>query len=316
MRIKSRISVFLLIACIWLFLTAVTPSNEHHDNASNANSNPTRSMRSLPNTQNIFIKSWKTDDYAVALKASRSYLKDPNSLDAWTKLGFPTSNPARTQPSQAVEQYRLFNAAPPKVDCAPLERWGQGSAKLGSGDGGKILCNLNQLQAGCMIYSLGSNNDFSFEESMLKNTPCEIHTFDCTVDGSTKPNNPRVVFHHLCIGPDTHRSSLFRTLSSITEELGHTRISLLKMDIEGGEYGVFQEFHNAMTHPNPAVILPDQISFELHSFHQYNPPPPGRPKNMNVVWPLLTELGYVVISREDNTLAFHCVEFTLIRAFV
>jgi hypothetical protein len=53
-----------------------------------------------------------------------------------------------------------------------------------SGDGGKWLCaKLALLHAPCDIFSLGSHMDFSFEEEMLKSTPCHIHTFDCTVEG-------------------------------------------------------------------------------------------------------------------------------------
>ena len=72
---------------------------------------------------------------------------------------------------------------------------------------GKWLCLGPELQrAGCLIYSIGSNNEYSFEEEMLKvscggvsgacgtashsrgetppqNTKCDVHTFDCTVKG-------------------------------------------------------------------------------------------------------------------------------------
>ena len=31
-----------------------------------------------------------------------------------------------------------------------------------------------------VIYSLGSNDQFDFVDSMIAATKCEIHTFDCT----------------------------------------------------------------------------------------------------------------------------------------
>ena len=37
-------------------------------------------------------------------------------------------------------------------------------------DGGKLLCNVGQLPEQCLIYSLGSNGDYSFEVDMLTNT--------------------------------------------------------------------------------------------------------------------------------------------------
>jgi hypothetical protein len=38
------------------------------------------------------------------------------------------------------------------------------------GDGGKLLCRLAELEPPCIIYSLGSMMDFTFEEDILKNT--------------------------------------------------------------------------------------------------------------------------------------------------
>jgi hypothetical protein len=50
------------------------------------------------------------------------------------------------------------------------------------GDGGKWVCDPHRITAkkDCLIYSVGSNNDFSFEEHVKKDIGehCEIHTFD------------------------------------------------------------------------------------------------------------------------------------------
>ena len=50
-------------------------------------------------------------------------------------------------------------------------------------DGGKWLCGLQELNTArpCIIYSAGSNNDFTFEERINYLAPhCEVHTFDPT----------------------------------------------------------------------------------------------------------------------------------------
>jgi hypothetical protein len=39
-----------------------------------------------------------------------------------------------------------------------------------SADGGKLLCDISKLPKPCVIYSLGSNGDYSFELDMLKVT--------------------------------------------------------------------------------------------------------------------------------------------------
>jgi hypothetical protein len=46
-------------------------------------------------------------------------------------------------------------------------------------DGGKLICDLGRLRPPCVIYSLGSQGDYSFERDMLRLTQCEVHTFDC-----------------------------------------------------------------------------------------------------------------------------------------
>ena len=48
------------------------------------------------------------------------------------------------------------------------------------GDGGKWICDPHRIsyQKDCLVYSVGSNNDFSFEEAVLDKIGhhCEIHT--------------------------------------------------------------------------------------------------------------------------------------------
>ena len=48
------------------------------------------------------------------------------------------------------------------------------------GDGGKWVCDPHRIteQKDCLVYSVGSNNDFSFEMAVLKDIGphCEIHT--------------------------------------------------------------------------------------------------------------------------------------------
>ena len=119
----------------------------------------------------------------------------------------------------------------PTVPCGSLRRYG---GRAQDGDGGKWLCGLDQLQPGCVIYSLGSNADFSFEDDMLRSTPCRIETFDCTVEASRLPAvfDPRVTFHAVCLADRTYVDSngrSFATLPALAAQMGHTRIDLLKV---------------------------------------------------------------------------------------
>jgi hypothetical protein len=53
---------------------------------------------------------------------------------------------------------------------------------LGQGDEEKRVCWTPEFeQDDCVVFSLGSNNQWTFEENVVKETKCKIHTFDCTV---------------------------------------------------------------------------------------------------------------------------------------
>lgn len=93
----------------------------------------------------------------------------------------------------------------------------------------------------CVVYSVGSQGNFQFEESIAKEFGgnCEIHTFDCSGEWT----NPTTTFHNWCLGakPGTGIVSndnfikvdgdKYRTLAQITTELQHKAINILKFDI-------------------------------------------------------------------------------------
>jgi hypothetical protein len=182
-----------------------------------------------------------------------------------------------------------FDASPPLTACAGLARYPSDDLTL---DGAKWLCGLRSLAPGCVIYSLGSNAQFDFEYLMVEHTPCEVHTFDCTVDARA-PSFPReelaargrgrVVFHPLCVsdgssssGGSGSGSGAYRTLRQLTRALNHTTVNLLKMDIEGYEYRVLEGLladtmgegggsEGGSAGGGGLDYLPLQISFELHT---------------------------------------------------
>ena len=132
-------------------------------------------------------------------------------------------------------------------------------------DVSKIVCGIEKLQTEekCVIYSVGGNNQWEFERSVLDKTPCEVHTFDCTgliTRFDQQPVNPRLKFHHICLGaehvPYDHDQACgegicgdILTLYQIQIMLGHKRIDLFKIDIEGYDTTGNEDFSNAMTIP-------------------------------------------------------------------
>jgi len=198
----------------------------------------------------------------------------------------------------------------------------------GSGQGDKNIVGLNELTRGgrrCVVYGIGIADDSAFEQQM-QNLGCETHGFDCTVGQSS----PAVVgksfaFHNWCIG---HRGNVslkdntyvktaedtlrFKSLTETMKELGHTYIDLLKFDIEGFEWQLFQS--QILTSANP----PEQLSFELHT-QKANPTyvPPGNVHDkgyveVNKLFGSLYDLGYRVTSKELNSGDPACAEFVAV----
>lgn len=120
-----------------------------------------------------------------------------------------------------------------------------------------------------VIYSFGIGEDASFDLSLIEETDCTVHGFDPTpkslawVERNVREN--RFVMHPWALGsedgmltlwlpdnPDHVSASLVsasnrskgsfeaicRSLGSVMKELGHKKVDVLKMDIEGAEYGV------------------------------------------------------------------------------
>jgi hypothetical protein len=53
----------------------------------------------------------------------------------------------------------------------------------------------------CLVYSIGSNDKWDFEEHMYKSTQCDIETFDCTLHATVPAHiRDRTHFHHVCLG--------------------------------------------------------------------------------------------------------------------
>jgi hypothetical protein len=69
------------------------------------------------------------------------------------------------------DDQRVWDLFTPDYNCPLLkERVGR------VGDGGKWVCGLHMLAKahGCLVYSLGSRGDISFEEEIMELTSCEV----------------------------------------------------------------------------------------------------------------------------------------------
>lgn len=187
--------------------------------------------------------------------------------------------------------------------------------------------SVGLVDGGCIAYCMGINDDSSFEQ-YLAGLGCEVHAFDCTVSGTSKAVlGKNFVFHQWCIGvkssmsgntyvenaPHAEDEMEFKTLSSTMQVLGHSRIDILKADIEGFEWQLFEgSFLRGM-------LQPWQIIFELHakgSNPRYAPEQLTHDKDCERVRTLFLKflnMGYVVVSKEQKRNHLSDAEFNVIR---
>lgn len=157
--------------------------------------------------------------------------------------------------------------------------------KLGSSYGGwAIIPEL--LSVSSVVYSVGVGSDVSFDLALIAAKGCDVHAFDPTpvavewVGRQALP--PQFRFHAIGLAAtdaevpfrrpltDGHVSFSLaeggavlegetvlcpvRRLETLTRDLGHTSIDLLKMDIEGFEYQVIRDILSGSIRPRQWLI--------------------------------------------------------------
>ena len=160
--------------------------------------------------------------------------------------------------------YPEWRFAPPR---AQVNREMQ---KIGSDYGGYFL-DSSVIVPNAVVYSLGIGEDISFDLALIERFGLTVHAFDPTpkvkkwLASQTVPQ--QFYFHDVGIAdfdgdgtfylpprPDYISHSLVRArqysgdsirvpmvrLATAMRQLGHARIDVLKMDIEGAEYGVIE----------------------------------------------------------------------------
>ena len=205
----------------------------------------------------------------------------------------------------------VYSNVPKDSKCKRVERIGN------TGDGGKLVCLDHITPNACIVYSLGSRLDFTFEIDVVKRLGCVVHTFDCTVGNpESVPNG--VTFHPWCVGGQDEQKLIssdlghqgetgqYYTLATIMSKLNHLNVDLLKMDIERHEFAVVDSLQIG--------YVPWQIVFETHLHNAYGMW--GRPvtdTEWKSLWTKLSRLGYDVFSNEPNPMCRCCCEWSLLQ---
>ena len=227
---------------------------------------------------------------AVCLPAISWYT---NNRFGWKLIVEQESDVARWFPDEMQEGFvgtlyrilrRLVHVLP-EQDAARLHLDRRNPCKqvlrLGhSGDGGWDVC-ADQLQpygsngaTGCVVYSFGINDDISFDEAIVERFPgCTVFAFDPSIGRQTGQDfGPKIKFYNQGLGAvnsntlgsagSSHPGKRWniQTLESTMLMLGHSKLDVLKMDIESDEWEVFASWMRADHYVRPF----NQLLGELH----------------------------------------------------
>ena len=193
----------------------------------------------------------------------------------------------------------------PQVECATLTCGNPGAAWT--------FCSRG-LSESSIVYSFGVGEEISFDRQLTHQFRATVHAFDPTPrsvawvhaqalpdqfvfhpygvaaqDGLrrfTPPRNQRHVSHTL-LERDSPWDAIdvpVQRLSTIMRTLGHSRIDLLKMDVEGAEYEVVADLLNS-------GIVVEQVLIEFH--HRW--PEVGIAKTKSAI-DQLNNAGYRIFS--------------------
>lgn len=176
------------------------------------------------------------------------------------------------------------------------------------------------LDENSIVYSFGLGEDATFDIGLLEKYGCDIHIFDPTPRSkifyeSNLKNNPKLKYYEFgiwdkdtevkfyspadrshvshSIGNLQHTEQFFtgqvKRLKTIMQLLGHTKIGLLKLDVEGAEYEVIPDMAISM-------ILPQIICLEFHNRKDIVSP--------DGMVTILKYVGYDLVLQRDNAYTF------------
>jgi len=174
-------------------------------------------------------------------------------------------------------------------------------------DGGKWICGMSNLlqRPKCIVYSMGSNGQHDFEDDIMMNTDCEIHTFDMG-DFTHVFNGTRVHFHQSKIGDGTDGT---KSIYQWMQELHHDHIDVLKTDIEMAEYPAYADLSSHEPQPWIGQVL---VEFHLNNIPWLSMNQAQKYEWMDKIVRLhenIRNLGLVQYHREDNPFGAFCTEF-------
>ena len=225
----------------------------------------------------------------------------------YQETGYDMSNWSAEMSSASLTEFDFKNyllhlwhpGAPRGASCPRLERFGN------DGDGGKMVCNAEEVISrhaeDCLIVSVGSNGDASFEETMRSFNPsCAVHIYDPSLSAEQIANVPSWA---------TFFNEPFNASTPERRYKGR-RVAMLKIDCEGCEFEALPAWLEA-------TACTDLIIPEVHGCLSQHPGESvkARMRRFHGLMSTVEREGFKVYSSEVNLLAGSptCVEYGLMR---
>mgnify|MGYP001050910542 CR=1 FL=1 len=182
-------------------------------------------------------------------------------------------------------------------------------------DGAKYICGPNFLPTeDCVVYSLGVSTNTKFEWALNKMVPqCKVFSFDPTPSlqqqySKNKGMFPPTQIHHGEAVTGKEGVEIFvegnkvksRSLREIRKEYGHKEIHIFKVDIESGEYELFEN-------------LDDESWESIHQFQvEFHLELPGTSDKFYSLLKLFDKKGFVMFMKDANIYCPVCFEFSFL----
>ncbi|KAL5016068.1 hypothetical protein ScPMuIL_005657 [Solemya velum] len=217
----------------------------------------------------IFCLMWLAWINSKVEKGAGDGPRNLNNADRdWVMLNFPGDGvdvlPSRLELLQMSHRdlANLYHnyIGTVQTECDDVVRMGN------LGDGGWFICNdeIYRPKDPCLVYSFGVGDDFSFEDSILHQYHCEIHSFDPSMTMPEGKRDDEVWFHNYGLADFTgnfNNGWKMNTLSSIKTQLNHSsrEIDILKVDIEEWEWNALPNMMKT-----GVINTARQIAIEIH----------------------------------------------------
>lgn len=188
-----------------------------------------------------------------------------------------------------------------RVDPVTLKKYNQLKSleKIGTEYGGWII-PTNILNKDSICYSAGIGEDISFDLGLIDRFGCDVYAFDPTPRSKAyieqnfinlqnfhytpiglwdkdeqkkfyEPADPNHVSHSILNLQKTEKffEAPCRRLSSVMKQLGHDKLDILKIDIEGAEYSVLKSIVEDKQDIKVLCIEYDESSFPMDKFYKH-----------------------------------------------